>query len=249
MREFVYGVIQLVIQGMHIKAIETFIAERRLHFCQSKHICLQNELQLRFNVIDIECEPLMLLRQPIPSNDVMTKCFLVYFQQSRLGYEKHMASLTALKLISLDHTFKIASNIGYVRNDGCWVTQYTSVFFVLNEVGQVLTWQLTNTTSIDEVKAVLESLAVRLKKQGVVLPLVMVDNCCNSRNKIKGIFGEHVCVCLDLFHAIQRISRKLPKFHHLCMKDLRLLLRDPRDIGSDRKLYTNTSIYATDEEH
>jgi hypothetical protein len=42
MREFVYGVIQLLIQGMHIKAIETFIAERQLHFCQSKHACKMN---------------------------------------------------------------------------------------------------------------------------------------------------------------------------------------------------------------
>jgi len=55
---------------------------------------------------------------------------LVYFQQFKHAYEEKMASLTATKLISFDHTFKVASNIGYVRFDGRWVTQYGSVFLL-----------------------------------------------------------------------------------------------------------------------
>ena len=43
-------------------------------------------------------------------------------------------SLTASQYISLDHTFKIASNIGYVRGDDHWVTQYSSVYFEKNRL-------------------------------------------------------------------------------------------------------------------
>ena len=60
-------------------------------------------------------------------------------------------NLSIRKSICLDHTFKVASNIGYLRPDGRWVTQYGSVFIVLNEEGEVVTWQFTNSTSIDEV--------------------------------------------------------------------------------------------------
>ena len=174
----------------------------------------------------VNIQPLSLLCFPIPSNDILSKCFLVHFQQCKSVYEASMASLTAKHLISFDHTFKVASNIGYGRFDGCWVTQYGSVFFVLNEAGQVLTWQLTSSTSLDEVRPVLESLAQQFKKQGVTIPSVLVDNCCHVRRKIKNMFGGEVHVCLDLFHASQRICRKLSRFHplyHDCVRDLKLL--------------------------
>ena len=206
-RDFVHTILLLYIQGMPLKSIETFVWECRLQMCQSKLACLHDEVQLSSSTLNIDMvsgvslQPLSLLHFPIPSNDILSKCFLVHFQQCKSVYEANMASLTAKHLISFDHTFKVASNIGYGRFDGRWVTQYGSVFFVLNEAGQVLTWQLTSSTSLDEVRPVLESLAQRFKKQGVTIPLVLVDNCCHIRKKIKNIFGGEVCVCLDLFHA------------------------------------------------
>ena len=53
---------------------------------------------------------------------------------------------------SLDHTFSVAANIGYFRSDHKWVTQYSSLFIVLNEIGQVLTWKFTKDESYDEVQ-------------------------------------------------------------------------------------------------
>jgi hypothetical protein len=75
-----------------------------------------------------------------------------------------MQMLSANKYISFDHTFKVASNIGFQRADNRWITQYNSVFFVMNEIGQVIAWQLSGSTSIDEVESLLSKLTVRLTK-------------------------------------------------------------------------------------
>ena len=120
-----------------------------------------------------------------------------------------MASIPIGESISFDHTFKIASNIiGYVREDKKLISEYDSVFFVLNDKGQVLTWQLTKGTSFAEVAMLLQSLD---KRPSDKLKTVYVDNCCKLRNKIKNIFGPHVSVKLDLFHAVQRIADNTKK--------------------------------------
>ena len=54
-----------------------------------------------------------------------------------------MASMSIEDYISLDHTFKVASNLGYLRPDGNCISQYRSVFFVLSSIGQVVVWQFT----------------------------------------------------------------------------------------------------------
>ena len=63
-----------------------------------------------------------------------------------------MAQLTGDKWISCDHTFKVASNIGYLREDNKWVRQYSAVFFVLNNEGKVISWQFTNATSFADIQ-------------------------------------------------------------------------------------------------
>ena len=142
------------------------------------------------------------------------------------------------KCIRLDHTFRVASNIGYLREDGRWITQYGSVLFVLNHVGQVVTWQLTNSTSFNEVDKILSDLKDRV--QGSQLT-VYVDNCCQVRSRLQKIFGMHTLVKLDLFHAVQRITRVMSKRHalfYLCLNDLRMVFRYPQDIGKTRKMET-----------
>ena len=80
------------------------------------------------------------------------------------------------------HTFIIASNIGYVRVE--WITEYNSVFLVLNDKEQVLTWQLTKGTSFGEATVLLQSLAERSSDQ---LKTVYVNDCCRLCNKIKNV--------------------------------------------------------------
>lgn len=137
-----------------------------------------------------------------------------------------MQSLRADSWIGLDHTFKTASNIGYRRSDGKWVTLYNSVFFVTNEIGQVISWQLTKSTSIDEVNTLLDKLKARLNLSKQLL--VIVDNCCSQRT---------IVVKLDLFHAVQRLTKFMPKRHPYflqCMNDLKLIFRHPTDLGASR---------------
>ncbi len=67
-----------------------------------------------------------------------------------------MISILSDRWISIDHTFKVASNIGYFRSDHMWVTQYNSVFIVMNELGQVLSWQPTKGETSSEVKQLLK---------------------------------------------------------------------------------------------
>lgn len=87
-------------------------------------------------------------------------------------------------IISFDHTFKIASNIGYYRKDKVWVSQYDSLFLVMNCKGEVVAWQFTKGTSFEHVRSLLEGLVSHSPKQGQQVTTVYIDDCCKLRNKI-----------------------------------------------------------------
>ena len=58
------------------------------------------------------------------------------------------------------------------------------------------------------------------------------------RRQIKDIFGSDV---LDLFHAVQRVSRSMSNRHTLflsCIQDFKMTLRNPVDIGKKRTMHT-----------
>ena len=67
------------------------------------------------------------------------------------------------------------------------------------------------------------------------------DNCCSDRPFLQGIFGEHVKVKLDLFHAISRIIREIPKKKMprkstmMFAEQLRLCFRTCGDTASKRQ--------------
>ena len=122
--------------------------------------------------------------------------------------------------LSLDHTFRSVANIGLFRMaDKLWIKQYSSLFCVLNANGEVLSWKMTKTLSFDDMKDVLSVLNARLVEQGICLQEFFIDNCCSLRRKLQSIFGSQLTVLLDIFHAVQRISSKIPKrhpCHHEC---------------------------------
>lgn len=72
-------------------------------------------------------------------------------------YLKEMTCIPIGECISFDHIFKVATNIGYLREDGKWIPQYDGLFIVLNGNGHVLTWQLTEGTSFAHVKSLATS--------------------------------------------------------------------------------------------
>lgn len=55
------------------------------------------------------------------------------------------------------------------------------------------------------------------------------------------VFGEHLTVYLDIFHAVKRFGEKVPKRHPLrkeCMIEWRMVFRDPSDQGEKRHSLT-----------
>lgn len=245
-RNFVHTVIELAQQGMTLRSVEKFIQQMRRHYAATAAIQLHMEFQRKYSVncplnllSDIEAsEAIKLIKEPFPSDDVLMKCFLVDFLQNKDIYNIRMSQIPVKKFLSLDHTFKVASNIGYVRSDGKWVTLYNSVFIALNEIGQIVAWTFTSTTSIDEVRPLLENLHNRLRETWLPPYHIFVDNCCSQRPKLKEIFGPQTVVSLDIFHATQRVTRKLSKRHPFfsqCSNDLKLVWRSPTDLGKKEK--------------
>lgn len=114
------------------------------------------------------------------------------------------------------------------------MAEYSSAFF---ELGQVICWQLTKSTSIDEVSSLLKKMKDRLSPDSLKDMLIFVDNCCSLKGKLAHLFGPDISIKLDLFHAVQRLTRHMPKrhpYHCQCMKDLKLVFRDPTDLGACR---------------
>ena len=152
----------------------------------------------------------------VPSRYMLTSVFLQnFFLNKEEQYTQHMRSLSCNGYISLDHTFSVAANIGYFRSDHKWVTQYSSLFIVLNEIGQVLTWKFTKGESYDEVQTLLDGLHQRLIFLRAPVKVIIIDNCCHWKYLLKRTFGDNVKIKLDLFHAVQRVTRTISKRHSL----------------------------------
>ena len=177
-----------------------------------------------------------------PGRRMVTNCFLRSYFELEHMYSHRMSELPCIWL-SADHTFKVSANIG-AWSQGVWVKQFDSLFTVLNEKGQVLTWRLTRGTSFEKVKSTIQNLKKRLDSNGIKVTSIYIDNCCQWRNLLQNVFGEEVCVKLDLFHAVQRIVSKIPKrgkkgsvikdLRRRLKDELKLVFRDPSDLGKVR---------------
>lgn len=189
--------IELVTEGMCILAIERFISSQR--WITEASLTAQLSLSLP-NVTESNALPLLV--NPHPSNDILSKCFLAEYFLNQGRYNHVMSQITAQDIITFDHTFKVAANIGYLRSDGKWVTQYNSVMIVMNEAGLVTGWQFTKTTSLNEVTQLFCNVHDRM--QDLDNLTIIVDNCCSVRGKLSEVFGSNISVKLDLFHAVQR---------------------------------------------
>ena len=87
---------------------------------------------------------------------------------------------------------------------GKWVKLYDTLFIVLNEEGIVLSWKLCKGTNV------LKLLKERLHRQGKNPTIFMLDNCGSWHTKVTKVF-PNISVKLDLFHAIQRVIKRIPK--------------------------------------
>jgi hypothetical protein len=173
-----------------------------------------------------------------PSITIIRYCFIYDFEKKQHLYTCKMIEHSA-EWISIDHTFKIAANIGANRKcDSHWEKQYDSMICVMNEIGCVIAWQLTLGTAFDKVEDLLKGLHSRFQNQGRNVKLCFTDNCCTWKRKLQSVFGKELNVKLDLFHAVQRVVNKISKRHPFsfnCAQAFSLILRQPHDHGESRK--------------
>lgn len=173
------------------------------------------------------------------SNDFIANIFLITFCDFQRYMFDEMYNLTS-ECISCDHTFKMASHVGIVH-DSKWIPQYDSLFIIQNEKGQVLFWQLTMGTAYRAINDGMLSLKSRLSSKDKAVKMVIIDNCCMWRRKLKGTFGDAVEIKLDLFHAVKRVTTALSKKHvyfYSAVQDFRLVFRSFGDGGTCRKQNT-----------
>ena len=104
-------------------------------------------------------------------------------------------------------------------------------------MGQVVSWRLTSKLTFENVLEQLMMLKRRLDEQGSQLKEFYVDNCCSWRKKLQQVFGPHLLVYLDIFHAVKRVTEKISKRHTLrspCIQELKMVFRDRTDVGPER---------------
>ena len=172
-----------------------------------------------------------------PSNDKIMHLFLTEFHEKKPLFEREMSTKLTARIISCDHTFKVSKSIGAFRDcDGQFVAQFQNLFIILNEHKQVLAWRLTRKTSFTEV----EDLMTDLHERYPDLEEIYVDDCCHVRKQYEGIF-KNVAIRLDLFHAVQRVVRTIPKGTVVSSafgKEFGLVFRDDGDLGPSREKAT-----------
>ena len=149
-----------ILQGVKffIKISEGLAALNFQEFCRQRRIYLtaateNNELVESSSSSEFYSNVLF----SFPSNDQIMNLFLIGFKMESHLYNNEMNSLSAT-VISCDHTFKISRNVGLVRGDNKFVTQYNQLFIALNERGEVLCWKMTTSTSFTQIEDLLTDL-------------------------------------------------------------------------------------------
>ena len=241
-RELLEMFVSMVRNGLSFSQIYDISLERlhRRHLeLESRFLEDLNLYSARHPIIINSSFPGFSQLQQCPTRNTISDFFLHYFNSNEDLFTKRMSSISAdAAWICCDHTFDITSSIGYERTeDRKWIRQYDSLFCVMNERGQIMTWQLTQSQGFENIRLLLQQLFRRLSSQGKIVKEFYIDNCCHWRRKLQEVFGSELAVKLDIFHAFQRISTKISKrhpFHSKCLQDLRLMFRDPSDLGETR---------------
>ena len=122
--------------------------------------------------------------------------------------------------------------------DGDWIQQYSGLFCVLNNEGEVLTWKLTKNLRFDSIEEQLKNLQQRLQSQGKVVTEFYIDNCGEINSKV---YLDPTC----FVRCVSCITNKMSKrhaFNSLCVHDLKMAFRDPTDTGKCRTKITPDEV-------
>ena len=142
-----------------------------------------------------------------------------------------------VRVITCDHTFKSSTNVGCQRGDGTWTVLLDSLFVVMNSEGHVLDHRMVATRGFDSIRPRLLGINQRVMDAGQRVEMVIIDNCCQWSALLAAVLGPHIKVKLDVFHAVQRLTKCMDKQHadyHPATADLRLCVHQPMDKGTER---------------
>lgn len=225
--------------GSNFQALQLFLADQSYQHCLQT---LQYTGQLTSTLkLLIRSKEFITNLCGSPSNDLLMEFFLKTSAQYTALHEQRMSQLTGT-ILSCDHTFKVSKNIGFARpGDNKWQNLFDSLFCIMNEDGLVIAFKLTSQRSFQVVEPLMTELRSRHKDKKLQ---IIIDNCCSWRKQLQGIFGGDTDVKLDLFHAIQRVTKTVSRRHPLnkqFVHGVRCVFRMATDHGVKRQQPTPTS--------
>ena len=180
----------------------------------------------------------------VPSLETIMSSIVHMFEGNEQFYVQRMSEWSA-KYIIAGYYFKVATTIGEKLDNGKWTTHFKNIYTVMNEKGQVIAWKFTKEKDLNEVKDILMGLQMRFQQQGNELEMILVPECCESKDQFQAIFGSEVPMKLELSKAIHRVVRKIPakkresnQLTKASVRDFALCLRFPTDRGDTRQQET-----------
>ena len=145
-------------------------------------------------------------RDPPVSGDLVRDRFVEEFNRRQQFLTTYLASTTG-RVLCWDHTYELARK-AKVNNRSV----HPAVFSVLNEHNQVLGLKFVQSEEMDEASELLREVKQRLQVLGVnEIDAVYSDRCCQDKRLIMDLFPHLNRIGLDLFHAIQRLTKCISK--------------------------------------
>ena len=128
--------------GVSFNGMEGLLSSNFVDECHRRNMMLQNELLLTEQIKEI-------ISSFSLSDHLLRQCFVVHFEAYKKTYQQELDKIP-FKSLSFDHTFKVATNIGYWK-DNKWIKVYDSLFILMNEKGYIKAYQYTKGTALENV--------------------------------------------------------------------------------------------------
>ena len=122
-----------------------------------------------------------------PSDHFIGDLVRHFYRAMRSRFAQEMESdHFSSELISLDHTFKMASKI-FSTTENTKKSQFNAMLIVMNREGLVLGFSFVRSQSLEDNLS--KNLLKHINRQGTV-KMICVDNCCIVRKKLSSILGK-----------------------------------------------------------
>lgn len=245
-RELANWVHSCVFAGMTFHEIENVLIQRHRDAYEDRKCKFEAELKTYLEK-NPDTDSAEIVKFPefkasqVPSLETIMSSIVHMFEGNELYYIQRMSEWSAKRIIA-GYYFKVATTIGEKLDNGKWATHFKNMYTVMNEKGQVIAWKFSKEKDLNEVKDILVGLQQRFQQQGRQLEMILVPECCETKQLFQDIFGAEVPVKLEVTKAIHRVVRKIPakkrednQLTKACVRDFALCLRYPSDRGDTQQ--------------